>query len=38
MDEDHKWDLMQSIAGKFMQKVAVERQSRLAGEIVAADF
>ena len=38
MDEDHKWDLMQSIAGKFMQKVAAERQARLAGEIVAADF
>jgi len=36
--EDMKWDLMLNIAGKFMKKVAAEREARLNGEIVAADF
>ena len=38
MGEDQKWELIQSIGGKFMHKVAAERQARLSGEIVAADF
>ena len=38
LSDDQKWDLLQSIAAKFMKKVAAERQARLAGEIVAADF
>ena len=38
MGEEQKWDLIQSIGGKFMRKVAAEREARLAGEIVAADF
>ena len=37
-DEEYKWQLMQSIGVKFMRKVAAEREARLAGEIVAADF
>ncbi|GAA4711487.1 hypothetical protein H9L13_02505 [Sphingomonas lutea] len=37
-DEDRKWELLEGIGVKFMRKVAAERQARLAGEIVAADF
>ncbi len=36
--EDEKWRLIHNIGVKFMRKVAAERQARLAGEIVAADF
>jgi hypothetical protein len=36
--DDHKWELIRSIGVKFMRKVAAERQARLDGEIVAADF
>lgn len=38
LSEDDKWGLIHNIGVKFMRKVAVERQARLAGEIVAADF
>lgn len=38
MSDDRKWDLLGSIGEKFMRKVASERQARLAGEVVAADF
>lgn len=38
ISEDQKWDLIHNIGVKFMRKVAAERQARLAGEIVAADF
>jgi hypothetical protein len=38
LSEDQKWDLIHSIGVKFMKKVAQEREARLAGEIVAADF
>ena len=32
------WELIHSIGLKFMRKVVAEREARLAGEIVAADF
>lgn len=38
LSEEEKWDLMSNIGVKFMRKVAAEREARLAGEIVAADF
>ena len=38
MSEDEQWRLMEYLGIKFMKKVAAERQARLAGEIVAADF
>jgi hypothetical protein len=38
VSEDQQWDLLENIAAKFMKKVAAERQARLAGEIVSADF
>jgi len=38
MSDDHKWELVQAIGTKFLRKVAAEREARLAGEIVAADF
>lgn len=38
ISEDQKWDLIHTIGIRFMRKVAAERQARLAGEIVAADF
>jgi hypothetical protein len=38
MDEDARWALVERIGAKFMRKVAAEREARLAGEIVAADF
>ena len=38
MSDESKWDLIGAIGEKFMRKVASERQARLAGEIVAADF
>ena len=38
MSDDQKWELIESIAAKFMKKVARERTARLNGEIVAADF
>lgn len=38
MGEDEKWDLIHRIGVKFMRKVAAEREARLNGEIVAADF
>lgn len=36
--EDRMWELIHSIGLKFMRKVAAEREARLNGEIVAADF
>lgn len=36
--EDHKIELLEGIASKFMRKVMHERQARLSGQIVAADF
>ena len=36
--EDAKIELLQSLATKFLKKVVAERQARLNGEIVAADF
>ena len=38
MSDDEKWQLICAIGTKFMRKVAAERQARLAGQIVAADF
>jgi hypothetical protein len=38
LDDDQKWELVAGIASKFMRKVAREREARLAGEVVAADF
>jgi hypothetical protein len=38
ISEEQKWALICNIALKFMRKVAAEREARLAGEIVAADF
>ncbi|QNP43991.1 hypothetical protein H9L15_05180 [Sphingomonas daechungensis] len=38
MSDEQKWDLMQAIGAKFLKKVAAERQARLAGQTVAADF
>jgi hypothetical protein len=38
IDEDQKLQLVEHLAGKFMKKVALERETRLNGEIVAADF
>ena len=38
LDEDSQWDLIHNIGVKFMKKVAAEREARLAGQIVAADF
>jgi hypothetical protein len=38
LSDDDKWDLLQRIVRKLMKKVAIEREARLAGEIVAADF
>lgn len=38
MSEERKWEVMHSIGLKFMRKVGAERQARLNGEIVAADF
>jgi len=38
MADDEKWDMLTAIGTKFMRKVAAERQARLAGQIVAADF
>ena len=38
IDEGEQWELIERIATKFMKKVAVEREARLNGEIVAADF
>jgi hypothetical protein len=36
--EDEKWYVLERIGVRFMKKVAQEREARLAGEIVAADF
>lgn len=36
--EDEKWRLVENLAARFMKKVAAEREARLNGEIVAADF
>ena len=38
VSEEQKLELLERVAAKFMKKVAIERQSRLAGDIVAADF
>jgi hypothetical protein len=38
MSEDEKLELVERIAQKFMRKVVQEREARLNGEIVAADF
>ena len=36
--EDQKWDLFERIGTRFMKKVIAEREARLAGQIVTADF
>ena len=38
IDEEQKLQLIEHLAGKFMKKVALERKTRLNGEIAAADF
>ncbi|NUQ18030.1 MAG: hypothetical protein HOP95_06190 [Sphingomonas sp.] len=38
IDDEEKLRLIDRLANKFMKKVAVEREARLNGEIVAADF
>lgn len=38
MDEDTKFALLESIFGKYVRKVEQEREARLAGRIVEADF
>jgi hypothetical protein len=38
MSEDRKLELLESLANKFMKKVAAEREARLSGQVVAADF
>ena len=38
MDLDEKLELIQRLAQKFLRKVVAEREARLAGELVAADF
>jgi hypothetical protein len=38
MTDDRKLELLESLANKFMKKVAAEREARLSGQIVAADF
>lgn len=38
VDDERKMELVRTLAARFMKKVAVEREARLAGEIVAADF
>ena len=35
---EQKIELMENIAAKFLRKVAAEREARLSGQIVAADF
>ena len=36
--EEEKLQLVEHLAGKFMKKVALEREMRLSGQIAAADF
>ena len=36
--DDDKWSFIQAIGGRFLAKVEQERQARLEGSIVAADF
>lgn len=38
MSEEEKWELIEQLGRKFMRKVAQEREARLSGNIVAADF
>ena len=38
MSDDDKRDFLENIVLKFLRKVQAERQARLAGEVVAADF
>ena len=38
VSDDHMWELLHSVGLKFMRKVVAEREARLSGEIVAADF
>ena len=38
LSDDQKWDLTYILAIKLMRKVAQEREARLDGEIVSADF
>ncbi len=38
ISEEQKLELLERIANKFLRKVACEREARLRGEIVAADF
>lgn len=38
MGDDQKWDLIESTGTWLTRKVAAEREARLSGEIVAADF
>lgn len=38
MGDDQKWDLIESTGTRLTRKVAAEREARLSGEIVAADF
>ena len=37
-NEEEMWRLIESLGVKFLRKVAAEREARLSGEIVAADF
>ena len=36
--DEQKWDLMQHLGIKFLKKVVAEREARVEGRIVAADF
>ena len=38
VDEEQMWDLVHNLGARFSRKVVAEREARLAGEIVAADF
>jgi len=38
ISEEQQLELVERLAVKFLQKVVVEREARLSGEIVAADF
>lgn len=38
ISEERKLEILESIAKKFMRKVMAEREARLSGRIVAADF
>jgi hypothetical protein len=38
IDDEQKWALIEQLGAKFLRKVAAERDARLAGRIVEADF